>query len=78
MQSVLTVLKLNVIILCCPLTGATGVQQPAAVEANVVWCGVPAHYGTGKEEVWAHWLEHPVRVQPIRLHCYRTVCAESP
>ena len=57
-------------------TGTTWVLQPATVETYSLWCCFLTHHRTREEKVWTNWMEHSVRVQPVRFHGYSTVCAE--
>ena len=48
------------------------------MEADAVRGGIPVHDSSGEEEVRTVGLEHPVRVQPGRLHHFSTVRPEPP
>ena len=63
--------------LCWHHARLPGYFKHASVEANVVWSGILAHSGAGKEEVWSSWLEYSLWVQSVRFECQHTVCAKS-
>lgn len=60
----------------CFHTGAVRLQQHAHVEAHAVWRSIPTHYSPGETQVWFHWLEYPIRIQPGRPECNHPVYSE--
>ena len=60
------------------LAGLPRHLQHAAVEADAVRGVVPAHHGAGEAQVRTSGLEHPVRVQHLRLQRQRAVRPEPP
>ena len=60
------------------LAGPAGDLEPGAVEADALRPRLPAHNRAGAPQVRAAGLEHPVRVQPVRLHGHHAVLPEPP